>query len=535
MRRIVKAGDTRTVRLAGSYFIATCATLAAILMFVGIGSQVVPAAFAGVPAPPAIETLKIAFLLNIAIILLGWGRAKDLRQAIDAWEAAERAAHLNANIDHATGLANRREFIRCLEEAIDRGTPGAVLIIDLDHFKRVNDLHGHAAGDDLLKQAAAIFTRSAPADACCARIGGDEFTILLPDTDVSGAEAVATRLLAAFIEPVQIERATLRVTASIGIAAFAGPSEQSIVLRQSDVALYAAKKAGRNCFAWFNEKLGMELAEQLALDEDIRVGIERGEFVPFFQPLIDLKTRQLTGFEALARWRSPSRGLVEPDSFIAHSERTGLIAPLTMAVMKQALMEAKTWPAHLKLAVNISPVQFRDPALAQEIVRLITSTGFPARRLELEITETALLEDRERALATINSLKALGISISLDDFGTGYASLAQLDSLPVDRIKIDRSFISRFVKSDRTAAIVDAIAALGHKLKVPLTAEGVESEQMRMDLVPLGCTEAQGWLYGRAVSAETVHTFLQMGVEPSAAVVPGQPGHVLQRRPGAKF
>ena len=531
----MRAGKSKAVRLAGSYFITTCATLAAILMFVGIGSQVVPVAFADVPVPDSIGTLKVAFLLNIAIILLGWRRSRDLREAIDAWERAERAAHQNANIDHSTGLANRREFIRCLEEAISGGSGGVLLLIDLDHFKRVNDLHGHAAGDQLLTAVAASLVRSSPAGSCCARIGGDEFAILLPAAGAAQAEEVADKLLAWFGDTVPVENCNVRVTASIGMAAFDRSCEQSAVLRRSDVALYAAKKQGRNCLAWFNAELEKELAERLSLDEDIRRGIERGEFVPFFQPLIDLKSRNLAGFEALARWRSPKRGLLEPEAFIAHAETTGLIGPLTMSVMEQALREAKSWPAHLRIAVNISPVQFRDPALAQEIIKILTLAGFPAQRLEIEITEGALLEDRVQALTIIRSLKALGVSISLDDFGTGYASLAQLDSLPVDRIKIDRSFITRFVKSDRTAAIVDAIAALGHRLKVPLTAEGVESEQIRMELAPLGCSEAQGWLYGRAVSADTVRSFLRMGVPPGDTPEARRPEYSFQRRPGAKF
>lgn len=530
-------GKSRTVRLAGSYFITTCATLAAILLFAVIGSRLAPAVVANA-LPDSGSTLQIAFLLNIALILFGWRRSRDLRIAIEAWESAERAAHQNANTDHATGLANRREFIRCLEEAIARGS-GVLLLVDLDHFKRINDLHGHAAGDQLLTAVGQILKESAPAGSCCARIGGDEFTVLAPGCSPADAERLGARLLERFAEPVTVDNRAVRMSASIGMATFEAASEQSAVLRRSDVALYAAKKAGRNAFAWFNEDLERELAERLELDEDIRRGIDRGEFVPFFQPLIDLRTRQLAGFEALARWRSPKRGLQEPEAFIAQAEATGLIGPLTMSVMEQALLEAKKWPPNLRIAINISPVQFRDSSLAQEIVALLTRTGFPAGRLELEITEGALLKDSDQTMATIRSLKALGISISLDDFGTGYASLAQLDSLPVDRIKIDRSFITRFVKSDRTAAIVDAIAALGHKLKVPLTAEGVESEQVRMELAPLGCSEAQGWLYGRAVSADTVRSFLRMGVPPGdtpeARRPEDYPQYARASRPGAKY
>ena len=240
------------------------------------------------------------------------------------------------------------------------------------------------------------------------------------------------------------------------------------------MALYAAKRSGRNGFAWFDKALELEISERLKLEEDIRRGIKGGEFVPFFQPLVDLASREIIGFEALARWRSPTRGLLEAESFIETAERTGLIGPLTLSVMEQALAEARGWPAELKLAVNLSPVQFRDPTLAEQILKLLAVTGYPANRLEVEITEGSLLEDRDQVLAIITSLKNVGISISLDDFGTGYASLAQVNRLPLDRIKIDKSFITTIVKSEQTAAIVNTIAGLGHNLDVPITAEGVE-------------------------------------------------------------
>lgn len=253
------------------------------------------------------------------------------------------------------------------------------------------------------------------------------------------------------------------------------------------------------------------------MEEDIRAGIANGEFVPFFQPLIDLATRDLVGFETLARWRSPKRGFLEAEQFISVAESTGLIGPLTLTIIEQALKEARTWPSHLKIAVNISPVQFRDGHLAEQIIKLLTENGFPANRLEIEITEASLLEDREQVITIIRSLKNVGVSVSLDDFGTGYASLAQVNSLPIDRIKIDKSFISTMVKSEQTAAIVNTIASLGHQLNVPITAEGVESEQIRSELNKFGMSEAQGWLFGRAVSADSVRTFLGLKEEGRAS------------------
>ena len=510
MDRKLSRARSKTVRLAGSHIITTCATLAALLLFVALGSQVLPAAVMSMPLPGSGSTLKVAFLLNIAIILFGWRRSRDLKEALEAYEAAENLAQRNANTDPATGLGNRRELMRSLDEALMSGEGGVFLVLDLDHFKRVNDLHGHLAGDRVLRRVAEVSRKAAPANACCARTGGDEFAILLPGIENQAAEAVATKVLEALAAPVFIDGTQVQVTASIGLARIGCKSDEETALRESDVALYAAKRAGRNAYAWFDKELEREIADRLKLEEDIRAGIKAGEFVPFFQPLVDLNSRQIIGFEALARWRSPTRGLVEAETFIETAERTGLISPLTISVLEQALKEARDWPSNLRLAVNVSPVQFRDPTLAEQILKILALAGFPANRLEVEITEGSLLEDREQVLTIIRSLKNVGVSISLDDFGTGYASLAQVNRLPLDRIKIDKSFITTIVKSEQTAAIVNTIAGLGHNLSVPITAEGVESEQIRTALADFGCSEAQGWLFGRAISGDAVRTFLKM-------------------------
>jgi diguanylate cyclase (GGDEF)-like protein len=503
---------SKSVRIASSHIITTCATAAAILLFVALGSRVVSQAIGAAPVADASGTLTAAFLLNIAIILFGWRRSKDLKEALDAYDAAARLADRNANTDPTTGLANRRELVRALDDALG-ARRGVFLVLDLDHFKRVNDLHGHLAGDKVLRLVAEAAREAAPADACCARTGGDEFAILLPAAGAAEAEAVAQRIIERMAVPATIEGAEILVTASIGLTDLSGCGDDEAALRQSDVALYAAKRGGRNGFAWFDKELEREIGDRLKLEEEIRCGIKAGEFVPFFQPLVDLDSRQIIGFEALARWRSPGGVLLEADCFIEAAERTGLVGPLTLRVMEQALKEAKSWPGHLKLAVNVSPVQFRDSTLAEQILKLLSETGFPPSRLEVEITEGTLLEDREQVLTIINSLKNVGISISLDDFGTGYASLAQVNRLPLDRIKIDKSFITTIVKSEQTAAIVNTIAGLGHNLDVPITAEGVESEQIRSALANYGCSEAQGWLFGRAISGDAVRAFLNMGTD----------------------
>jgi EAL domain-containing protein (putative c-di-GMP-specific phosphodiesterase class I) len=264
--------------------------------------------------------------------------------------------------------------------------------------------------------------------------------------------------------------------------------------------MYNVKRSGRNGVALFDEEMERQLKNRVSFEEEIRQAIEADEFVPFFQPLISLDTGELNGFEVLARWRSPVRGLVEPTEFIEIAEQSGLIGALSMRVMEKALEEARQWPAHLKLAVNISPIQFRDPQLAERILKLLTRAGFPPKRLEVEITESSLMQDREQALTVVQSLRNSGISIALDDFGTGYASLSQLHALPFDRIKIDKSFINSLAFNEQSAAIVQTITALGKSLSVPITAEGVESETVRQQLAALGCSDAQGWYFGRAVA-----------------------------------
>ena len=506
--RRMQAPRNKAVSIASSHAVTTCATAAAILLFVGLGSWILPGALD--PQSHAASTLTTAFLLNIAIIIFGWRRSKDLKEALSAYEAAERLAHRNANTDPLTGLSNRRELMRCMDEAAESRETAILLTVDLDHFKGINDLHGHSAGDAVLKRVSEILLEAAPNAACCARTGGDEFAVLLCPTTRSHAENVAVAILRQVQGPVSVQGAQIQASASIGLATVEKGKKDVHVLRHSDVALYAAKRAGRKTYAWFNEELERELAARTQLEEDIRCGIHAGEFVPFFQPLIDLASRELVGFEALARWRSPSRGLLDAESFIPAAETMGLIGPLTFSVMEQAFKEAQAWPYHLKLAVNVSPAQFRDATLAEQILKLLRLSGFPASRLEIEITEASLLEDREQMLTIIASLKNVGVSITLDDFGTGYASLAQVNSLPLDRIKIDRTFITTLVKSEKTAAIVNTIASLGHQLNVPITAEGVESEAIRREIEKFGCSEAQGWLYGKPVSAGTVEAFLRM-------------------------
>jgi EAL domain-containing protein (putative c-di-GMP-specific phosphodiesterase class I) len=285
--------------------------------------------------------------------------------------------------------------------------------------------------------------------------------------------------------------------------------------------MYAAKRAGRNRQVWFDQAMEQELINRTRLEDEIRDAIAAGEFVPFYQPQMDLQTGQLIGFEVLARWQSPKRGFLEPDEFMNIAEGSGLISALSLSVMKQALHESRDWPAHLKIAVNISPVQFRDSQLAERILKLLAETNFPGSRLEVEITESSFLEDRETALTIVESLKNMGVTISLDDFGTGYASLSQLQSLPFDRIKIDKSFVASLLSDAQSDAIVSTILSLGHALKLPITAEGIEDDGTKDRLQRLGCSDGQGWLFGKAVSGDVVRATL--GVQAPEAEVPADP------------
>jgi diguanylate cyclase (GGDEF)-like protein len=516
-------------QLASSRLLTSCATLSALFVFLWLANEVVAAALGVKPGDPRVTT---ALLLNIAIILFGWRRTKDLQRALI--EARSQSDHLALEVaftDHVTGLANRQRLMTRLSAAAEEPTRSVLLLLDLDFFKNVNDLHGHCAGDQVLKQVAEIIISSTPEGSCCARLGGDEFAVLLPISERRAIEKITSNITSAIARPLSVDNAVVHVSASIGLSFLDSGMSPEDVLRRSDIAMYSAKRAGRNCSIWFDKEMEQELFDRTQLESEMRSGISAGEFIPYFQPQISLETGELTGFEVLARWDSPSRGIVEPDAFMPAAEASGLIGALSLSVMKQALVESRNWPAHLKIAVNVSPVQFRDPKLAERILKVLTEVNFPPQRLEIEVTETALVEDRDQALAIVESLKNVGVTISLDDFGTGYASLSQLQSLPFDRIKIDKSFVSALVTDPQSSAIVSSITTLGKALKLPITAEGVESGEVKDQLSAMGCAEAQGWLFGKAVPAQAIRELLDIDEGDRAAVEPELP-NIVERRNG---
>lgn len=490
---------------------------AAIALFVAIGGQVGAQAvrtFLGY-SQGTDQIMVTALLLNIALILLTWRRTNALSDEIHVYRAAEvRAQHL-AMTDPLTNLFNRRAIKEKTTElsarASRRGKSVAFLMIDLDGFKKINDIYGHDSGDLLLREIADRMRDVVPPSSVIARLGGDEFGVCMvfePEYPES-VDHIAEDLVETLARPVPIGDSAQTVTASIGISRPERDCDSiDMLMRRADIALYAAKKNGRNGYSWFENGMEVELRSRNSLEGDIRAAIPNDEFVPFFEQQIDLATGELVGFEMLARWVSPVRGLISPDDFIPVAEETGMIGDLSMSIIRKAMLEAKNWDPKLTISINISPVQLKDPWLAQKIVKLLVETGFPASRLEVEITESSLFKNLSLAQSIVGSLKNQGIRIALDDFGTGYSSLAHLRALPFDRIKIDRSFVSSMLENAESAAIVNAIAGLGASLQVPITAEGIEDENIIEKLRELGCSKGQGWLFGQPLNIDQVRLLL---------------------------
>ncbi|MBB4200579.1 diguanylate cyclase (GGDEF)-like protein/PAS domain S-box-containing protein [Rhodoblastus sphagnicola] len=427
-------------------------------------------------------------------------------------EAEARIAHL-AHHDGLTGLPNRTLFRERLEAELARAHRGrgfAVLLIDLDRFKDVNDTLGHPVGDALLREVAARLKAELRDTDTLARLGGDEFVIVEADTDEPhNATALAQRIIAAIERPFDLEGHQVCVGASVGIAV--APSDgldPDALVKAADMALYRAKADGRGCLRFFEPEMDARMQLRRALESDLRRALAAQEFDVFFQPIVSVSSRRVSCLEALVRWRHPERGLIPPDAFIPLAEEIGLIVPLGEWVLNRACAEAMTWPSGPRVAVNLSPVQFAHRGLVDGVAAALAKSGLEPDRLELEITETVMLQDTEATLATLRQLKALGVRIAMDDFGTGYSSLSYLQSFPFDKVKIDRAFTIGLGELPQSEAIIRAVTAMCAALAMTSTAEGVETEGQFAALSREGCGEAQGYLFSKPLPAADIPALL---------------------------
>jgi len=447
----------------------------------------------------------------ITLILLGAGMAVP---AVFAWmrEREQRQAEAQVRYleehDALTGLSNRKSFGESLADAMGRmhrdRTLIAVLCLDIDKFKEINEAADHSGGDQVLRDIGARIRATLREGDLIARLGGDEFAIALVDlTNLGDVMAFMNRLVEALRRPLQVAGKEMLVTTSVGIAlAPADADTAAMVLRHAGIALARAKGDGGQRMCFFEQSMDKALQRRRMVEHELRLALGREEFEVVYQPQYELATERQCGSEALIRWHHPVHGRIAPGHFISVAEDTGLIVPLGEWVLRRACSDAVNWPEPLFVSVNLSPAQFRDGDVAETVAQVLKETGLAPERLELEITESLLINDTEEVLGKLNRLRQLGVSIAMDDFGTGYSSLSYLARFPFSKVKIDRQFIRNMTRDPAMRAIVKTIIALGKSLDVTITAEGVETQEQAAILREFGCPQVQGFLYGYPGAAE---------------------------------
>lgn len=446
------------------------------------------------------EIFTTLMVMPVALGIYAWRRLRETRRELARRRAAEAAASEMALHDSLTGLPNRRkartEVTKALESAAD--VPVTLLVLDLNRFKPVNDLHGHAIGDELLLMVGERLVEAAGHGAAVYRFGGDEFCILLKG--LTSADAILSRVEAVssvFDQPFELSERTVTVGASIGVTTTEHPgTTMDQLLIEADAAMYRAKSKAGNEFGFFEAGMERVALRRAEIESELRLALINGEIKAHFQPLVRLRDQRVIGYESLARWYLPDGTIRQPDDFIPIAEETGLISDVFFAVLKHSARESRNWPQGQRFAINLSPVQLNDPWLVERILKTLLEEGVSPGRLEIEVTESALVADFDVARDVLWSLKNQGVHISLDDFGTGYSSLRHLSELPFETLKIDKSFITNLNDDPAAQTIVRTVASMAHSLGLLVTAEGIETEGNAANVAAFGCDIGQGFLYG---------------------------------------
>ncbi len=474
------------------------------------------------------RSFQVQLILGVVALMAGTlagatlvGRTRQLEHNIERRTKAEaRIRHL-AHHDALTNLPNRtlleERLADALAEAGRKGNMLALLHLDLDRFKRVNDVVGHALGDHMLQAVVERLTAIAPDADMVARVGGDEFTILLPEISrAQDAVDVANRALEALRQPLTVDHREFHTTASMGISFYPNDADETdTLLRNADIAMYRAKEQGRDNYQLYAPAMHAQIAERMTLENELRRALEHGELVVYYQPQVEIANGRIVGVEALVRWQHPQRGLMLPGDFIPLAEESGLIVPLGTWVLRTACAQAKAWQEAglppIRVGVNLSARQFQQGNPSEVVELALQETGLDAHCLQLEITETVAMQDIDFTIATLSNLKKMGVQVAIDDFGTGHSSLNYVKRLPIDEVKIDRSFVRDLTTDSNDAAIVGSVVAMTHKLHLKALAEGVETEEQLAFLKKRGCDLVQGFLFARPMPAEAVEKMIAQG------------------------